>query len=1081
MKLFCVILLGFILLDSPLIGQIEIILDNDEEGFTTIGTWILKTDNDAIGGTARYKRKGDGSNVARWQHVLTWAAPYMVEVHTIDGNYATDARFTIHTSAGDSTVQIDQYYVTKWDTLGVFDLADTSWIELSDYFEGTGRYVLADAVRLTITADLYSISGFITFSDANNSSPVKIDLCQAGTKNTILSQVLMPNNRDFLFENILEGWYKLVCSTWGYDTVRVDSIHLSGEDINDLNLIMDPVAGSRYTISGAVKLNDENAQVKILVQIYPLNYPLPAASDSVVHNGTYTFENLLEGNYKLVFTANKYTPDTTSHANVSLSGENLILDTVTLYRIFKFAWISDTHVGAGFTESGLQQVISNINSMQDELDFVINTGDLTEKGLDWELIEYENIMSNCQIPVWNIPGNHDTKWSESGLQQIKTLYGSTHFTFTHHGFKFIALNSGIPLRGGGGFFDPVEIEWLVQELANLDSQTMPLIVAWHHPGNFEYIFNYWKVVDLLKQYNTSLIMVGHGHSNHLYDFESISVSEKEIKIQTYYTGSGLAQPWFETQLMHGLQPDITFTNLIEDETLSGSRAIQLHIGSPAVSGTWDLRYDNQDVQNVSGNGNDWNFNLDTESLENGYHTVTVSLTDSEGKHFSRTRGFFVENGYPMSIWRVNVSAQVITQPACDENNVFIGTSDGRVMAFDLQDGTQKWPAVQTSGAVFSSPTIHNNTVYVGSSDGQLYVIDENNGSLLWTFNTGGACLTPVTVVDTLAYFGGKDNFYAVSTTSHKKVWEYPVNWPIEAHPVIIDEKIIFGAWNSAVQALDRFSGELTWKWSRISNFYYSPAACWPVANDQYIFVTDPQRYTSAINLDDGVTVWSNNTPEVWESIGMSQDGGKIYVRSLDGSLYAFSATTNSQQQIWKSEVGYGWDSTPSMPIEEDGVVFTGSKNGFIVAVSNKDGSMLWKYWLGQSYITTVTPISNSQVLAAGLDGTIALIAGDPNLTIPEPRGHIPLENKLYAPYPNPFNNSVVIKYTIKERQYVKLSIYNIVGRNILTLESADMNRGQYKSVWNGINSSGKSISSGIYFVNLQGETFSQTAKILMIK
>jgi outer membrane protein assembly factor BamB len=1092
-------LLGIIILSSSIFGQIEIVLDNDTEHFSVTGTWIQKSHDDAIGETARYKRKGDGSNVARWQTVLTWPAPYMVEIHTIDGNYATDARFTIHMTGGDTTVHIDQYHVTRWDTLGTFDLPESAWVELSDYFEGTGRYVLADAVRLTIAADLYSISGLVTFSDDNNSSPVKIDLCPAGKENAFLSQVLMPENRDFLFDNILEGWYQLQCSAWGYDTVRVDSIHLSGEDIIDLNLIMDPVAGNRYSISGAVALNDANTQIKTLGQIYPLNYTLPAASDSITHNGFYSFENLLEGNYRLVFTAKNYTPDTTSYPDVALYGENLILDTVTLYRIFKFAWISDTHVGAGFTESGLQQVVSNINSMQDELDFVINTGDLTEKGLNWELAEYQDIMSNCQIPVWSIPGNHDTKWSESGLQQIKKLYGSLHFTFVHHGFKFIAINSGIPLRGGGGYFDPVEIEWLAQELANMDQQTMPLIVAWHHPGNFEYIFNYWKVIDLLKQYNTAWIMVGHGHSNHIYNFESVpgvmcldtyqatsgfnmvSVSEKEIKIQTYYTGLGMAQPWFETQLIHEIQPDIIFSNLSENETISGSRNIQIQASAPCMSGTWDLRYDDQAAQDLSGNNTDWNLNLDSEGLENGYHTLNVCLTDSENRQFYCTRGFFVENGYPMSIWKINVGAEVITKPACDTDNVYVGTSDGKLIALDLEDGSEKWPAVQTSGSVFSSPTIYDNAVYVGSADGKLYVIDANDGSVLWTFDAGGACLTPITVVDTLVYFAGANKFYAVGSGSHKKIWEYPVNWAIEAQPVIKEDKIIFGAWDTAVHALNRFSGERLWRWARNSSFYYSPAACWPVANDMYVFVTDPNRYNSAINLADGSTLWSNNTPEVWESIGMSDDGSKIYTRSLDGNLYAFSATTGSQQQLWKSELNYGWDSTPSMPIEQDGVVFTGSKNGFVVAVSDHDGSLLWKYWLGQSYVTTVTPLSNSQVIAAGLDGTIARIAGDPALKIPEARSHIPLKNKLYSPYPNPFNNSVVIKYALRESQDVKIKIYNILGKTVFTLKSGNLNSGEYTSTWDGINHIGQFVSSGIYFVNLQGEFFSQTAKILMIK
>ena len=88
----------------------------------------------------------------------------------------------------------------------------------------------------------------------------------------------------------------------------------------------------------------------------------------------------------------------------------LILSAAVLAQEFKYAWITDTHIGSPGAKKNLESVINNINNKKDIV-FVVITGDISEKGMDVELETAKSILDSLTIPYYIIPGNHDTKWS----------------------------------------------------------------------------------------------------------------------------------------------------------------------------------------------------------------------------------------------------------------------------------------------------------------------------------------------------------------------------------------------------------------------------------------------------------------------------------------------------------------------------------------------------------------------------------------------------------------------------------------------------------------------------------------------
>ena len=91
--------------------------------------------------------------------------------------------------------------------------------------------------------------------------------------------------------------------------------------------------------------------------------------------------------------------------------------------------------------------------------------------------------------------------------------------------------------------------------------------------------------------------------------------------------------------------------------------------------------------------------------------------------------------------------------------------------------------------------------------------------------------------------------------------------------------------------------------------------------------------------------------------------------------------------------------------------------------------------------------------------------------------HIMLENN----YPNPFNPSTVINFTLPEEMKISLSIYNISGRYIKTIINGSKRAGRSSVVWDGLDRSGNRVSSGIYFYELRTDDFVSSKKMILLK
>jgi hypothetical protein len=96
-------------------------------------------------------------------------------------------------------------------------------------------------------------------------------------------------------------------------------------------------------------------------------------------------------------------------------------------------------------------------------------------------------------------------------------------------------------------------------------------------------------------------------------------------------------------------------------------------------------------------------------------------------------------------------------------------------------------------------------------------------------------------------------------------------------------------------------------------------------------------------------------------------------------------------------------------------------------------------------------------------------------------GPAPSTFALSQNYPNPFNPTTNIEFAIPQHETVKLEVYDILGRLVTTLANSDMPAGTYKVIWNGKDSNGQSVATGLYLYRLQAGSFTSVKKMLMLK
>ena len=89
---------------------------------------------------------------------------------------------------------------------------------------------------------------------------------------------------------------------------------------------------------------------------------------------------------------------------------------------------------------------------------------------------------------------------------------------------------------------------------------------------------------------------------------------------------------------------------------------------------------------------------------------------------------------------------------------------------------------------------------------------------------------------------------------------------------------------------------------------------------------------------------------------------------------------------------------------------------------------------------------------------------------------IPIEFAVVNTYPNPFNNSLSISFNLEATGFARLGVYNLQGREVISLVDSNMPAGYHSVIWNA-----DAHASGVYFVKMVSGEYVKTQKLMLIK
>ena len=590
---------------------------------------------------------------------------------------------------------------------------------------------------------------------------------------------------------------------------------------------------------------------------------------------------------------------------------------------FRFAHLTDLHLSPNNpnpTEDLLRSV-AQINATEG-IDFVLVTGDITEEGDRASMEKVKSCLDLLKVKYYVALGNHETKWSDSGCTAFGEIFGSERFEFEHKGFLFLGFNSGPLMRMAYGHVVPQDIRWMTERMEQA-GKDKPVMLVTHYPMKDGDVDNWYEVTDAVRPYNIRLFIGGHYHANRNERYDGIPgiLMRSNLRDKDGKQGYG-----------------------IYEVTSDSIKVFTQRIGEPAKQ---------------------W-----------ASFSLTEQYYDRQGKA-EKYPDFSVNQEYSKAKeqWVVQTGVGIYCSPAVEKDKVFVGDDLGCLTAYALKNGKKLW-SFASGKRIVGTPAVSEGIVVFGSADRNIYGLNAADGSLRWKVEAAEPVLGAVTIHEGIAYVGASDKtFRAIDIQTGKVVWSYnQVKGYIETKPLVVDDKVIFSAWDNTLYALEKATGKEIWKWTGgLTRMHFSPAAVWPVASNGKVFIADPQRAMTAVNLQNGETVWRTFRSQVRETIGLSEDGERVYSKTMNDSIVCYSTLTDTPEQVWASNVGFGYEHAPSMPQEKDGVVYGSTKEGLLFALEAKTGKIIWKHKIGNSLINTVVPLNGREVLFTATSGEVGLI------------------------------------------------------------------------------------------------------------
>ncbi|WP_188050733.1 PQQ-binding-like beta-propeller repeat protein [Flavobacterium sp. GP15] len=580
----------------------------------------------------------------------------------------------------------------------------------------------------------------------------------------------------------------------------------------------------------------------------------------------------------------------------------------------KFVHLTDIHVTEGNDNDFLlQKIIKEINESTNE--FVIITGDLTNRGDDDELNRVHTILSGLKIPYHIISGNHETTWSESAALTYKKLWGADRFAFSKGDYLFIGFPCGPYMKMGDGFVKKEDLLFLDKTIKDSLINSSKKVLSFSHYPLDNSLSNYKEVLTVLKKYPTVANFCGHAHTLKEYNFSGLS----GVMGASITSRDGKTQSYNEV--------------IVSNDSI---RIFKKELEKPAT----------------------FKFSVSAKPSK-------IEITEPEEK---QSIAPFIQD-----------LASIYSVPSFDKKNFYFANSLGQIQSVNLKSKTLNWK-IQTANSIYFTPTIVKKTIVVGTIEGQILGFDKDTAKEKWNIAVGGILVGTPIVENNRIYTASATQFICVDAVTGRMIWEskLPLSYS-QGKPLIHENTIIFGSWDTFLYCLNKNTGALLWKWNNGNEKQelYSPGNVNVVASKNRLYFVTPERFLTILDINSGKTLLRTNQWKVRESMGKSEDGTLFYAKTMDGELLQLPLNDNleltednlkKESKILDLKIGY--EHNPAGILEKNGKIYLGSRKGEVIIVDAKKMMIIKTIKLGSSSINGFSIDESGSVWTALIEGGI---------------------------------------------------------------------------------------------------------------
>ena len=133
------------------------------------------------------------------------------------------------------------------------------------------------------------------------------------------------------------------------------------------------------------------------------------------------------------------------------------------------------------------------------------------------------------------------------------------------------------------------------------------------------------------------------------------------------------------------------------------------------------------------------------------------------------------------------------------------------------------------------------------------------------------------------------------------------------------------------------------------------------------------------------------------------------------------------------------------------------------------------------FLLVLPIILQAQYMGGIGNGDASISLTNAHISVHKIETELPGKYELYQNYPNPFNPNTIIRFQIKKSEFVSLKVYDILGKEIITLVNEKLNAGTYEIPFSINQYTNYQFTSGVYFYRIEAGDFVTTKKMILME